>query len=270
MTTRDGEALIRFEGLTAWPMLVLSLAIIPLLVIPLTVDLSPGMIASFDALDWMIWAAFAAEYGIRLYLAPDRPAFVRRNLIDLVVVVLPFLRPLRVVRSARALRLLRAARVATFLLRGVAAGRDVMRRHGLQYVLLVAAGVIVAGGLLVEEAERNAPGASIHGFANGLWWAVTTVTTVGYGDMTPVTPAGRGIAVVLMIVGIGLFGALAASLASFFIEQRQEDTVQPQLDDMTARLQRIEDTLVALSATPAERSASSTRDPSSPSEGDQS
>jgi voltage-gated potassium channel len=249
LKARDGEALVRFEQVTAWPMLVLSLAIIPLLVIPLTVDLSPGMINTFDALDWMIWAAFAAEYGIRLYLAPHRSTFVRRNLIDLVVVILPFLRPLRVVRSARALRLLRAARVATFLGRGVAAGRDILRRHGLQYVLLVIIGLIVGGGLVVEEVERNAPGASIHGVANGLWWAVTTVTTMGDAKLSPVTPAGRGIAVLLMIAGVGLIGALAASLASFFIEQRQEDTVQPQIAEVMAKLQRIEDVLTIPSTT---------------------
>jgi voltage-gated potassium channel len=229
-------------------MLVLSLAIIPLLVIPLTVDLSPGAADTLEAIGWMIWAIFAAEYGVRLYLAPERWHFIRHNVIDLLVVLLPFLRPLRVARSARALRLLRAARAVVILARIGEAARNVLRRHGLQYVLLVAMGVVVAGGLLVEEAERSAPGTHIHNVADGLWWAVTTVTTVGYGDTFPVTPVGKGIAVLLMIMGIGLFGALAASLSSLFIERRQEDTVQPRIDDVMARLQRIEDALTLMVA----------------------
>jgi voltage-gated potassium channel len=246
MKARDGEALERFERATALPMLVLALAIIPLLVIPLTVDLSPAMTNTLEVIGWMIWAVFAAEYGIRLYLAPDKGHFVRHNIVDLLVVILPFLRPLRVMRSARALRLLRAIRAVVILARVAEAARNVLRRHGLQYVLLVAMGVVVAGGLLIEEAERNAPGAHIHNVADGLWWAVTTVTTVGYGDTFPVTPAGKGIAVVLMLLGIGLFGALAASLSAFFIERHQDDTFQPQIHEVMERLQRIEDALGVL------------------------
>lgn len=154
------EALDGFERQTAWPMLVLSLAILPLLVIPLVTHLSPGAETTFFALDWIIWAAFAIEYGIRLYLAPVKREFVRHNVIDLVVVVIPFLRPLRVIRSARAIRLLRAARGGAFLMRGIDAIQDVLRRHKLHYTLLVGLTVVVAGGLIVSELERNLPDAT--------------------------------------------------------------------------------------------------------------
>lgn len=147
----------RFERQTAWPMLVLSLAILPLLIIPLVADLSPTAETTFFAIDWIIWAAFALEYGIRLYLAPAKRDFARHNIIDLVVVVVPFLRPLRVVRSARALRLLRAARGGVFLLRGIDAAQDVLRRHKLHYTLLIALVVVVSSALLVEEFERSLP-----------------------------------------------------------------------------------------------------------------
>lgn len=215
----SAEALERFERQTAWPMLVLSLAIVPLLVIPLVADLSASAERTFFALDWLLWGLFAVEYGIRLYLAPQKGSFVRQNVIDLVVVVVPFLRPLRVARSARMLRLLRAVRIGTFLMRGIDAIQDVLTRHKLHYTLLVATVVTVGGGLIVAELERGAPEAEITSAADGLWWAVTTVTTVGYGDAIPVTAAGRAFAVVLMLIGVGLFGLLAASLASFFIQQ---------------------------------------------------
>jgi voltage-gated potassium channel len=227
-------------------MLVLSLAILPLLVIPLVADLSPTAETTLFAIDWIIWAVFALEYGIRLYLAPAKWDFARHNIIDFVVVIVPFLRPLRVVRSARALRLLRAARGGVFLLRGIDAVQDVLRRHKLHYTLLIALVVVVASALLVEEFERNLPDSNIKSLPDALWWAVTTITTVGYGDRYPVSAAGRGIAVVLMLIGVGIFGLLAASLASFFIEQdlkpdeRKEGESDTQLTEIATRLERIE------------------------------
>lgn len=234
------EALERFQQQSAIPMLVLSLAIIPLLLIPLIWDISAGLETTFLALDWFIWAAFVVEYGVRLWLAPAKWDFVKRNKIDLLVIVLPFLRPLRVMRSARALRVLRAARVVAFVGRGFDAATDVLTRHKLHYAIAVTAAVVFGGALLVETFERGAPAANITSLPDALWYAITTVTTVGYGDRFPTTPAGRGVGVVLMVVGIALFGFLAGSLATFFLERREEQEVDPKLDEIAQRLERIE------------------------------
>jgi voltage-gated potassium channel len=236
------EALERFESQTAWPMLVLSLAIIPLLVIPLVADLSPATETTIFALDWILWSLFAIEFVVRLYLAPAKGRFVRSNVIDLVVVVVPFLRPLRVLASARMLRLLRAARVAVFMLRGIDAVRDVLTRHKLHYTLLVAVVVTLGAGVVVAELERGAPDGNIDSVPDGLWWAATTVTTVGYGDTFPTTAAGRALAVVLMLIGVGLFGLLAASLASFLIQQDEAEDApaDPEHREIIERLERIE------------------------------
>jgi voltage-gated potassium channel len=238
----SAEGLERFEAQTAWPMLVLSLAIIPLLIAPLVADLSQSTESVLFAVDWMIWALFAAEYGVRLYLAPDKRRFVRANVIDLVVVVIPFLRPLRVVRSARMLRLLRAARVGAVLFRAVAALRAVLTRHKLQYTLLVATVVTAIAGLLVAVVERDAPDGNIESIGDGLWWAITTVTTVGYGDRFPTSGIGRGAAVILMLVGVGLFGLLAASLASFLVDRDRgsDQPADPAVREILERLERIE------------------------------
>lgn len=106
----------------------------------------------------------------------------------------------------------------------------------------------VACAGLVYEFEKSVPDAerNITSFPTALWWAVTTITTVGYGDSFPHSAAGRGIAVVLMFVGVGLFGLLAASLASYFVERdkeaAEEETAEPrsELREVLERLERIE------------------------------
>jgi voltage-gated potassium channel len=236
-TRTQANARGRFEQYTALPMLILALAFIPLLVIPFFVDLSASWEVTFLVLEWFIWAAFALEYLIRLYLAPKKLEFMRRNVIDLLVVVLPFLRPLRFLRFGRAVRL------AVLLARTGKAARIVLTRHKLQYALLVALVVVIGAAALVVAVERGAPGQNIDSFAEALWWGVTTVTTVGYGDAYPVTAAGRGIAAVLMVLGIGIFGLLAASLAAYFVEQDTDAGHEDRLTDIQVRLGRIEQQL---------------------------
>jgi voltage-gated potassium channel len=240
------EALDRFERQTAWPMMALALAIIPLLVVPLLVNLSPGMETTFYTLDWLIWVAFVLEYGIRLYLAPNKRFFVSHNVIDLLFVLIPFLRPLRVLRSARAFALLRATRGVVVLMRAVDAVQDVLKRHKLGYTLLIAMVVVVGSGLLVATIEEASPDRNIQSIPDGLWWAVTTITTVGYGDKFPVTPIGRAIGAGVMILGIGLFGLLAASLASLLVEKDLEKQIDPQIAEIGERLERMEELLEKL------------------------
>ena len=102
--------------------------------------------------------------------------------------------------------------------------------------------VTVAGPLLVESFERGASDGNITSIPDPLWWAITTITTVGYGDRFPTTPGGRGVGMILMVVGIALFGLLAGSLASFFVEHREEEKVDPELE-ISQRLDRIEQSL---------------------------
>lgn len=229
------QALERFERGIELPLLVLALAMVPLLVIPIVVELPPIVEDSFAAADWFIWAAFAFEYLVRLWLTPARWVFVRREWPDLLIIVLPFLRPLRVARSARALRLLRLGRLAAFLGEATQEGRRLLRRHSLHYLLLVTLAVILsAAGLAFVVEERGA--GSIDSFGDALWWAAATVTTVGYGDTFPVTPAGRGIAVFLMVAGIALFGVVTANVAAFFVEKEEGG----KLDEILGRLDVIE------------------------------
>ncbi len=243
---RRQKALERFERAVELPLLVLALVMVPLLILPLLVDLPAALEAIFVACDWFIWAVFAVEYVVRLVLTPDRRRFVRREWADLLIVILPFLRPLRVVRSARALRLLRLARLGSVLGEVFKLSKRLLVRHNLHYALLVILVVILGSASLVLAVEEGGDG-TIQTFGDALWWAVTTVTTVGYGDRFPVTPAGRGVAAFLMVTGIALFSLLTANLTTLFAERtdasRSEaaaDPVTDRLDELLRRIDQLE------------------------------
>jgi voltage-gated potassium channel len=254
---RGSEAYDRYVQFSQVPMTALAFLMIPVLLIPLARPVHGALAVSFGAADYVIWALFAADYCVRFTLAPERPRFVRTHLFDLAVVVLPFLRPLRALRALRglgelrALRLLQATRLAAFLGTGFGHARAVIRRRGLHYVVgLVVAIMFVAAGLEVAF-EAHAKGSTIHSYGGALWWAVVTVTSVGYGDQYPVTVAGRAVAVVLMITGIALFGVVAASIASYFVEQDQDRRVESRMDEILTVLNRLEARLDAAERRPA-------------------
>jgi voltage-gated potassium channel len=251
MSTVDGRTrLQRFELRTAIPLLVLSLAIIPLLIIPVIFELSPTADHLLLVIDWCIWAVFLGEYSVRFYLADRKAKFVRSNKLDLVVILLPFLRPLRVVRSARAMRVLRAARAASFLGRGLNAAREILTRHKLHYATAITAVVMLAAAILVDSLESQVAAGNIKSFPDAIWWAAGTVTTVGFGDKFPITAGGRAVGVGLMIMGISLFGFLAGSLVSYFLDDRDKGSAEPNLADIDSRLQRIE-RLLEMQASPS-------------------
>lgn len=164
---------------------------------------------------------FAIEWTVRFQRAEDRRGFLRRNWYDL-----PGLVPLavassgiwRLFRLARVMRVLRAVRQSRTL---VAKVQDIAHRSKLVPLGLVASGLTVVGSLLVWLVERDS-NAAFASYGEALWWAVVTVTTVGYGDITPLTPLGRALAVVLMAVGIGVIGMLASQLAATLVERNEE------------------------------------------------
>jgi voltage-gated potassium channel len=108
--------------------------------------------------------------------------------------------------------------------------------------MLITIGVVTGSAALVTLFEQGGPG-TIQDFPAALWWAATTVTTVGYGDTYPVTAEGRGIAVLLMIMGIAFFGILTANVAAYFVETKEESSnaeLERKLDQVLQRLSTIE------------------------------
>ncbi len=237
---RRARAFEAVDRATELPLLALALAMVPLLVAPFVLDLSDRAETVALGLDWIIWALFAVELMVKTYLAPSRRSYLTSHWFDVVIVVVPFLRPLRVARSARALRLLRGARLLSVLARLGGTTRAILTRHGLQYVLLLGLGLVLGAALLVALLERNADG-SISDVGSALWWAAAKVTTVGYGDVAPVTAAGRGVGVFLMFVGIGVFGVVTANVAAFFVQGDPEAVTNERLlAELRTLRQRIE------------------------------
>jgi voltage-gated potassium channel len=232
----QGPAFDRFSAATDLSLTVLTVAWLPILIVPLFAHLHGSMDETFELLDYSIWALFALEYVTKLGLARHRWHFVRTNLLDLLVVAVPVLRPVR------ALRLVRLVRIGSVGVDGLQRFKAILTHRGLHIVLLAASVLVVGCAGLVTLAEEHAKGSNIHDFGQGLWWAMVTVTTVGYGDQYPVTAFGRGVAVLLMLLGIGLIGVLTATVASFFVEEsrgrREEEIVE--------RLERIERALASL------------------------
>lgn len=180
-----------------------------------------------ERIQLLIWLVFVADYVARLAAAEQRVAFVRGNVLDLVAIL-----PLDFFRAARAVKVVRVFRAAALLWRVTRAVRDVLRTNGLWLLVLVAVVLVLGGGLAAAAVE---PG--IANAADGVWWAVVTTTTVGYGDISPTTLPGRLIAAVLMFTGIGLIGSMTGSVATYVLRGGAEPTcADPDVRHLRERL----------------------------------
>jgi len=230
---RSQDAYDRFSAAVEVPLTVLAALWLPILVVPLVARIPASVGQVFKSIDYLVWAVFVVEYLVKLYLAPSRRHFFLHHLVDLLVVAVPMFRPLRLLRLLRVVTLTRAALILASALRRT---RELLTHQGLHFVLLSVMAIVLVCSAMELAFERHAPGARIHDFADALWWAIVTVTTVGYGDTYPVTAGGRGVAVVLMLTGIGLVGVLSASVASYFVGQRADKD----MTELHRRLDRIE------------------------------
>ncbi len=230
------EQLRRWEEAAEWPLTVVALVFLLAYAVPIAITTGPDWLApTCEVVVWTAWLLFAADYVTRFFLAPRKWSFVTSNLIDLAVVALPLLRPLRLVRLLALLSILN--RTGTRELRG----RVVIYTAGATLLL------ITIGALAITEAERGEPGASITTLGDGFWWAMSTITTVGYGDLYPVTITGRFVAAALMVGGIALLGVVTATIASWLVQRVSEVT---ELEEAATRAQveQLADELAALRA----------------------
>ncbi|HEX8066191.1 MAG TPA: potassium channel family protein [Thermoleophilaceae bacterium] len=185
----------------------------------------------------LIWLAFAVELVVLVWVAPDRRRWLREHPLEVAIVVLtPPVVPgaLQGARALRLVRLLRLIRLGRLL-------RWVVSLEGVRYASTATLMVIVFGGVAFAEVEDGRDA------WDGVWWAVTTVTTVGYGDLEPHTDVGRAIAMLVMFAGIGFVALLTGAIAQRFVaheSQERHETIA-RLDEIATRLERLEGRLDA-------------------------
>ncbi|MGP4088330.1 potassium channel family protein [Streptomyces sp. KR55] len=240
---KEQSAQERWERRTQRPLLALAVVFAVAYAVPI-VDGSPSRSTAVACLviEWVVWGAFAADYVVRLVLARDRRAFVRRHWLDLCAVILPLLRPLRLLRLVSTLLLVgRRARMATQI-------------RLTTYVAGTVIGLLMFGSLAVLSVERDAPGGNIRTLGDAVWWSFTTMTTVGYGDHAPTTGVGRLLAVGLMLSGIALLGVVTANIAAWFISRFERDDAEERrqteaIAALTEEVRALRAEVAALSAT---------------------
>jgi voltage-gated potassium channel len=201
--------------------LIATLAMIPVLIIERDAQ-SDSWQAFAQVANWLIWAVFAAELVFVLCVAPAKRRALRAHWLDaaIVVVTVPLygalLSSLRLIRLVRLMRLARAAVVVS---RALQAEKRLTSASGFRFVALATVFLVIIAGAVQAEVDQG----EFATFWDGVWWAVVTVTTVGYGDLYPATVAGRIVGIALMLLGIGFLAVLTATVWSRFVKADGEE-----------------------------------------------
>lgn len=162
---------------------------------------------NFIRIDWGIWVIFVLDYVVRVSRSENKWTYVKQHPFELIGII-----PLdSVFRAARIVRVFRVIRLIGIGSRYLTPVYRLLKTNGLDKVLLTAIILLFLVPIPIIFLEP-----SINTFPDALWWAIVTTTTVGYGDISPETPIGRILAIVLMLVGIGIIGTLTSAITSFF------------------------------------------------------
>lgn len=230
ITTR----LQRWESKAEWALAGCAVAFLVLYSIEVLALPSGRTAHVISILLFILYLPFIVDYVVRLFLAENRLRWFVTHPLDLAVVTLPFLQPLRFLRLVALIRVLQRA------------FGDVVRGRVLSFITFGGLLLIYSAALAELKYERFAPGSHITNFGDAVWWAIATLTTVGYGDYVPVTPGGRIIAVFLMIGGISLIGVVTATVAHWMVTEiaandgAQQAATVAHIDRLQAEITRLE------------------------------
>ena len=178
--------------------------------IPILLDGRYPQLAMFcEILIWVLWVAFAIDFVVRFILADNKTKFLKRNVIDLVTLAVPMLRPMRAL---------------TVVERFSEWAQNHLRGKWLAYVISGAVLLVLVGSLEVTEAERGIPDSRIHTWGAGLIWAFEAVTDIGFGEYEVVSTEGHLIGIGLMLAGLVVTAFIIAAISAWFIENLAEQS----------------------------------------------
>ena len=241
----NGNNSSHHEEVGAFQIVVLFLSIVVLgaLFVDTAFKLPAEISKILEWVDTGVCFLLLADFGQRFYKAKSKGQFMKWGWIDLVASIpnVPMLRVGRLVRVLRIIRLLRAIRashrVSSILLRNKFKG-------GVASVAVTFFLLIMFSSIGILICEQQSPGATIKTAMDAIWWSVATITTVGYGDVYPVTTEGRILAMMLMISGVSMFVALSGIVASSLMGQREnkmegKEEIMNLLREMDAKIESL-------------------------------
>jgi voltage-gated potassium channel len=235
------------------------LAIVSIILIALEslVQLSPGWLITIYVIDLIICIIFAWDFIYRLYHSEDKKRFLKYNGYEILAIIpaialygigtVP-----AISEGLRALRLIRVVRIIAVFARTTRffklSGRFIQRSR-LISLLAITLTIILIGAFAVLLAERNMPDARITNFPDALWWSISTITTVGYGDIVPGSEPGRIVGMVLMILGIAVMTTFIAQISATIVESRivvvekknLKSVIRQEIKDNIDRLEKLSD-----------------------------
>lgn len=230
----DEPLIAAWDRRVDWPLTALAAAFLGLYAWQiLDRTMAPWLHATLDVVLTTIWVVLGLDYVVRVVLARRRWRYVGTHILDLLILVVPMFRPLRALRVVTVIGVLNRQL------------RDDFRGRIAVYVVGTVTIVGFVAALAVLEAERDAPDATITTFGEAIWWTITTISTVGYGDRYPVTVEGRLVAATLMVAGIALLGVVTASIASWFVANLRSSAAEAaaqterELDETSAQLAEV-------------------------------
>lgn len=227
------DLIARIESRTELPLLLLAFLTVPVFFGPLLWDTAPAHANVLDVLRELIWAVLAIDLGVKLYISPAPVQYLRRNWLEALSVAIPVLRLARIIRL--------------FLQDSPWSG--VARRFsGNEFILAYGFGAVITAATLIMALEHDSNPA-ISRFPDALWWAVVTVSTVGYGDVAPVTVGGKITAGALMVFGVGLFSAFTANVALRLLANgntRQSREVDAEVSELMEEMRSLRTELQSL------------------------
>lgn len=205
------------------PMIIFGILVLPVLYIQMT-STNPLLRVLTFGVDVLIWLAFVIEFSTMISVTKDKKNYVKTNWLNLAIILLSPPLPLKALSGFEALRIirvLRVLRVFVVLGRGTKGFKKFYAKNSVNYIVYLTVILIFICGFIFSIFEKG------KSFFDGIWWAIETVSTVGYGDIAPLTTGGRAIGIILIFLGIGFMSMLTAAISAYFVEKdANQDTKQ--------------------------------------------